>query len=730
MFNRSFNSFSSGVLCCIAAVLISTMATADSLKPEEDFSTISTVFAKTFPSKHLSRTRLNDAIAATAWTNYLASMDFDRVYFLASDIENFRKQQQLLDNQLKAGQVDFAYEVFEVYKERVQNRFEYVKQLLEKGFDLEKDEEYRWRRKKEPWPRDKEEWNAIWRKKIKNDYVQNAVRKKLAEQEKAREVVEEKKEKNNKKENSDATENDADNELKPLTPEDEIIKQYKQLNTVLQDYDAEWVLERYLTSFAHAYDPHSGYLSPSSVEDFNIEMKLSLVGIGALLKSTEGTAEVVRIIPGGPADKDGRLQPGDRIIAVAQGDKEPSDVRHLPLNKTVRLIRGEKNTKVVLTVIPASDPTASTTKKIDIIRDTVELEEQAAKHSVEEITHEEKSFRLGVVRLPNFYADVEASMQNKKDYRSSSRDVRNILDQIKNDNVDGILLDLRNNGGGYLPEAVHMTGLFIKTGPVVQIRKGWRKNWLGDQDPSVSYAGPMVVLVNRLSASATEILAGALQDYGRAIIIGDSKTHGKGSVQAITDLDEDENHGKIKVTTSLFYRISGASTQLKGITPDIILPSPSDYMKIGEDHLQNAIEWTRTHPAQYVPLADLSQATVQLRKESRQRRDSNPGFEKYIELLQRIEKMYDSGKVPLQLEKRMKLAATERKVSQLQEELSAWEREEPDTNRDVVLAESLKILADLSQIQGKQPYPSLTDNTGEKTKDIAETVSEWLDWFF
>ncbi len=724
MFNRKFCRLSSISLGFIAAVLLGSTARADSLRPKEDFSTIARVFAAKFPREHLSRARLNDTIAATAWTNYLASMDFDRVYFLDSDIEDFRKRQKLLDDQIKAGKVDFAYEVFKIYKERVQDRFEYVKQLLEKGFDLEKDEEYRWRRKDAPWPQDRKEWDEIWRKKIKNDYVQSLARRELAELEKGKKDSEkpEPETKGEKEENGDS--------LKPLAPAEEIIKQYKQLNTVLQDYDAEWVLERYLTAFAHAYDPHSGYLSPSSVEDFNIEMKLSLVGIGALLKSAEGTAEIVRVIPGGPADKDGRLQPGDRIIAVAQGDEEPTDIRHLPLNKTVRLIRGEKGTRVILTVIPASDPTASTSKKIDIIRDTVELEEQAAKYHIEEITHEETSFRLGVVRLPNFYADVEASMQNKKDYRSSSRDVRKILDQLREENVDGLLLDLRNNGGGYLPEAVNMTGLFIKTGPVVQIRKGWRKSWLGDQDPSASYSGPMVVLVNRLSASATEILAGALQDYGRAIIVGDSKTHGKGSVQAIADLDENENHGKIKVTTSLFYRISGASTQLKGITPDIILPSPSDYMKIGEDHLQNAIEWTRTHPAHYEPLADLSQTTTQLRRKSRQRRNSNPGFEKYTGLLQKIEKMYDSGKVPLQLEKRIKLATTEHKVSELQEELSEWEREEPDTKNDVVLAESLKILADLSQMQGKQPYPYLASNPGNNTKDISETLSEWLDMFF
>lgn len=716
---KMFASFVTKLVIGASAVLFPLAAAAGELQPTEKFATIAELFAEEFPGEHLSRAKLDDRIAATAWTNYLASLDYDRVYFLASDIEQFRQEQTLLDDQLQDGGLDFAYRVFEVYKQRVKDRYEYTEKLLDKGFNLEEDEYYRWRRKKASWPKGRKAWNELWRKKIKNDYVQNIVKR--------RDTGEEEEEEKDA-EDGDAPGNGGENgDIEPLTPEESILKRYRQLATVLQDYDAEWVLERYLTAFAHAYDPHSGYMSPTSVDDFNIQMKLSLVGIGALLKSTEGTAEVIRVIPGGPADKDGRLQPGDRIIAVAQGDKEPKDIRHLPLNKAVQLIRGEKGTRVVLTIVPASDPTESTTKKIDLIRDEVELEEQAAKSSLETITHDDTTFKLGVIKLPSFYADLQASIKDKKDYRSSSRDVRRILGELKSRDVDGVLLDLRNNGGGYLPESVYMTGLFIRTGPVVQIRKGWQRNWLGDRNKDVSYKGPLVVLVNRLSASATEILAGALQDYGRAIIVGDSKTHGKGSVQAIVDLRKPEKHGKIKVTTSLFYRISGASTQLKGIRPDIVLPSPSDYMKIGEDHLPNAIEWSRTRPASYSPLADLSQTAVALQRASRRRRASNPGFETYTNLLAKTEKMYDTGKLPLQIKQRKKLAATETRISELQKELSSWEQEEPDTEKDVVLAESLRILADLVQIQGENPYPSLSKKS--KDEELGEAISRWFDWF-
>jgi len=699
------------------------------LKPAPYYSEIAQRFAGRFPRKHLTRLSLDDTVSSRTCTNYLSSLDYDRVYFLESDIVRFEKDQLNLDDALKNGDVSFAYEVFEVFRDRVRNRNQYISRLLEKDFELNQKESYRWRRKNAPWPKDEAEWNEIWRKKIKNEYVQRVVAAEVHENVAVGDVEVNTEGQDEIPDLSHGTQvKDA-----PVSPEDFIRERYKQFLTAIDDSDSEWVLERYLSAFAHSYDPHSLYMSPSAVENFDIQMKLSLVGIGALLRAEDGAAKVERIIVGGPADRDKRekrLRPGDKIIAVAQDGCDPVDILHCPLYKIVKLIRGEKGSRVILTVIPASDPTGSSTKQVDLVRDEVKLEEQAAKLKISQVKGSEGvALNLGVITIPAFYASMTARSVGEPGYRSSSYDVGNLLKNMKQMGAEGLVLDLRNNGGGSLPEAVKMTGHFIDMGPVVQVKERRGIRVLSDRDPNAVYSGPMVVLVNRLSASASEILAGALQDYGRAVIVGDSKTHGKGTVQTILGLGNDTRLGSIKVTSWIFYRISGNSTQRKGVSPDIVISSAVDRMEFDENFLPNAIEWSKANKAEYSPSGDLSSVIPALKVTSARRRVENPDLAAYAKLLSHVNLVSKREELPLNIIERKKLARTEKELSDLQSELTPGEdnaaQSEQKGKRDVVLAESLKILADLVALQKKGPEPNAEQVTSNN-KDPVQVIAEWL----
>ena len=350
-------------------------------------------------------------------------------------------------------------------------------------------------------------------------------------------------------------------------------------------------------------------------------MKLSLVGIGAVLQAEDGAAKVIRLIAGGPASQDKREQAlcaGDKIIAVGQGDQEPVDMLHWPLTKMVQKIRGKKGSKVVLVVIPASDPSGSTVKMVDLIRDEVKLEEQAVKWTLHTTTTaDKKEHRLAVIDVPAFYANLRAK-KTDPDYRSSADDVEKALEEIATNNIDGVILDLRNNGGGSLIDSVRMTGLFIPEGPAVQIKESSsRGRILTDDDDRTVYKGPLVVMMNRLSASASEIVAAALKDYGRAVLVGDSRTHGKGTVQTVVNVGRQPIFGAIKLTTAVFYRISGDSTQLRGVIPDIYIPSPLDHMELGEDSLKYPVEWNRIRGCNYREYDDLGDGVEGFRGQRR-----------------------------------------------------------------------------------------------------------------
>lgn len=652
----------------------------------QDGSRMARLLANNLPLMHLNKIEWNDELAARALDNFLEALDFEKVFFLADDIAEFKKVEHDLDDQVKRGDLAFAHSVYEILKERVNDRVAFAESLLSESLDFTADEHYEWKRKQAVWPADRDAWDDLWRKRVKHLYLSRLI---TSEENDAETALLE-------KDDDKRSHSDTINAL--LSPEEFVRRSLRRYQTVIQDNDETWVIERYLTAFAKAFDPHTDFMSPNNREDFEINMKLSLQGIGAMLSNEDGAAKVERLIPGGPAELDGRLKPGDKIIAVAQGDNEAVDVLHWPLYRTVRLIRGDKGSKVVLTVIPNSDPTGTAITKIDLIRDEVKLEEQAAKGELKSITDPEGATKaIGVITLPDFYSDFKGGRDGEA--RSCTRDVYRILMDLLDQGAQGIILDLRNNGGGSLTEAIDMTGLFIETGPVVQVRDRRRVRALYDRDPNVAYDGPLVVLVNRLSASASEILAGALQDYGRAIIVGDSRTHGKGTVQTLADLSSaNPKLGSVKVTTASFYRIAGGSTQIRGVVPDIIIPSFMETLEVGEDLLPNALPYSTIPQLDYTPIRDLSDLTTFLTSKSKERRSSDPRYQSFADLIERARERQAANSISLRLEDRQQLVESERDLRKQMEEIN------PDTGKkdDLILLEALNILGDMIAIEKEE----------------------------
>jgi len=649
-------------------------------KPSKPFpiKRVATRVTDRLPHIHLNRDAFDDTLANNALTLFIDSLDYDHSYFLALDIAEFRQQSTLLDDQIKEGNADFAHMVFNRFKERVDNRTAYANKLLDEGFDLNIEETYRWKRDKEPWAGTEEGWNELWRKKIKNEVVARVAA--LETEPEEEEVV-------------------STNEVEILSPAEFVRERHKQYQlSIKNNFDEETVLQRYLSSFARSYDPHTDYLSPRGVEDFDIHMSLSLVGIGAMLRSEDGAAKISSLIAGGPAETDGRLKAGDKIIAVAQGDAEPESILHWPLSRAVRLIRGKIGTKVVLTVIPAEDRAGTRQKKIDLIRDEVKLEESAAKGDIHEVESELGPLRIGQLILPEFYADFNAAKNGDDDARRCSVDVQRILEEFSTNDVDGVILDLRNDGGGSLTEAIDITGFFISLGPVVQVRERRGVMVLPDGDPSTLYSGPLIVLVNRLSASASEIVAAALQDYERAVIVGDHKTHGKGSVQSVFPLSKlTDDLGSIKVTTASFYRIAGGSTQLRGVTPDVVLPSLFDSLEVGEEFLDYALPWSQVRSAYFRPWKrSVKPMLPELQTRSEVRIAIDPDFQTFLEKCDRIRVRMETPLVSLKLSDRVDEILAEQEIEGLQEDMMADnENEEDEEKKDPILEETLHILADM-----------------------------------
>ena len=696
------------VYCCVCFVCrAEEVVTKKPFGPQPHYVDIAKKIARLLPSSHLLQLKFDEKLSCRAWTNLMTSFDPDRSYFLQADIDNFAQMETKMAPNLQTGDVLFGYEVHQAFIKQLENRYTFVTNLLAQPFTFAEDESYTWKRKDMPWPATAEERDEIWRKRVKNELLASIIGREMSAAAKT-----------NKTESSEAISGITTNAAPILDPPDILVgKRYKQFLTIMQDMDEEMVLQRYLNAFTTAYDPHTEYMSPTRKEDFDIDMGLTLVGIGAQLQTDDGTAKIKELIPGGPAardERDIRLRVGDKIIGVGQGDEAIEEILHLPLTKSVRKIRGKKGTKVVLEVIPESDPSGTTLKRVDLIRDEIKLEDQAATGRVARVTLPDGStMNLGIVRLPTFYGTMD-KRHGQEGYRSATDDVAKILADFNNESVSGLILDLRNNGGGSLREAVNLTGLFVSSGPAVLVREIARISPLFVQSttPAVAFRKPMVVLINRASASASEIVAGALQDYGRAVIIGDTQSHGKGSVQTVLPLGAEEM-GSIKLTTANFYRITGASTQLRGVGSDIVIPSLLDGLDIGEDKLPGALPWSEIERANFNRVADVASFVPKLREKSAERLAVNPKYKRYCTLVRHRQAAYQRTEMPLEINARRQMMKNEEEMSKLTElELvdddnsnSAARLQKEREEENVVQDEALNILADLIGFMGNKDLP-------------------------
>src|SRR3990167_1262404 len=540
---------------------------------------------------HYNKPPLNDERSVKIYQGYLKMLDPSRSYFTAGDIAEFDQWRNEFDDLLKSGNLEPGFLIYKRHLERLQSRLQFALNILEQGvdkIDFSVDESLLIDREEAPWAKDLAELDDLWRKRVKDEVL----RLKIAGKE-------------------------------PKAIQELLVKRYKNQQARLRQTRGEDIFQAYVNAFAMSYDPHTTYLSPDNAENFDINMSLSLEGIGAVLQSDNEHVKVVRLVPAGPADKSKQIAPADKIIGVAQGNDEMVDVIGWRLDEVVKLIRGPKGSLVRLEVIPASNaPNDDTSKVVNITREAVKLEEQAAKKSVLQLTHEGREYKLGIIEIPAFYLDFKAFRAGDPDYKSTTRDVKRLLGELEKEKVDGVVIDLRNNGGGSLQEATELTGLFIDKGPTVLVRNSdGRVDVLADENAGIFYKGPMAVLVNRLSASASEIFAGAMQDYHRALIIG-GQTFGKGTVQTIQPL----NHGELKLTLAKFYRVSGQSTQHQGVLPDIDFPSIIDTKEIGESALPEAMPWD-TIRAAIKPAADPFKPYItQLQSEHEVRTAKAPDF--------------------------------------------------------------------------------------------------------
>ena len=518
---------------------------------------------------HYKKTELNDELSSSIFTNYFENLDQNKNYFINSDIETFEKFRYVIDDAIKNKDISLAYEIFKKYRNRVEERINFALEIVNYNFDFSIEESFRFDRRDDNWLNNISDLDELWRKRVKNDVLNL----KLAG-------------KNTK-------------EIKKTLSE----RYNRILSTTLQ-LDSNDVFQTFINAYTTSIEPHTAYFSPRISENFDISMRLSLEGIGAVLRAESEYTQVVRIITGGPADLDGRLDADDRIISVGQNtDGEMVDVIGWRLDDVVDLIRGPKNTMLKLEVLPKGSGIEGPTKIITLTRDKIKLEEQDASSSIIDIP--ETNTKIGVIELPAFYIDFAAQAAGQNDYKSTSRDVRKLISVMMEKKIDGLIIDLRGNGGGSLAEALELTGFFIDEGPVVQTKDATGRIEINyDPQPGIVYPGPLAVLVDRDSASASEIFAGAIQDYRRGIIIGET-TFGKGTVQNVIDLNrfvqkDEEDYGRLKTTIAQFFRISGSSNQYKGVVPDIIFPTTKYSDKdLGERAYENALPWDKVKPAKY-----------------------------------------------------------------------------------------------------------------------------------
>ncbi len=619
----------------------------------------------TLSNKHYRTQPVNDELSMNYYDNLLDNLDPSRAFFLASDIKQFSKYETKIDDHLKRGNITPGYEIYNTYRDRVTDRLNKLVAILENPetqFDFGKDEAIELDRDENtPWLKNKKEADEYWRKRLKSSTLNLVLAGKTEEEAK-----------------------------------ETLVRRFSNQLKRINQQNQEDVFETLVNSLAELYDPHTSYFSPRTEENFNINMSLSLEGIGAVLQNEDEFTKVVRIVTAGPADKQGELKAADKIIAVGQGKSgELVDVIGWRLDEVVDLIRGPKGSTVRLQVIPSEASTESDTKTITIKRNKVKLEEQGAKKAILDVKDKDGSaYRFGIIDIPAFYLDFEGYRRREPDYKSTTNDVRRLLKELEAENVDGIILDLRNNGGGSLTEATALTDLFIDVGPVVQIRETSQEISRRNRSRrKATYRGPLVVMINRLSASASEIFAGAIQDYNRGLIVG-TQSFGKGTVQTLTRVHE----GQLKITESKFYRVSGDSTQHRGVIPDIMLPQVIDPDEVGESTYETALEWDQIHPVRHDKYINFSQLLPILKEQHDSRIGQDPD-------LNFIADSYD-------------LAQENRDQEELSLNIKQRKQEKKDRENTLLVLENKRRVA-----KGEEPFKTFEDLKDHDSKENEEAVA-------
>lgn len=614
---------------------------------------------------HYSKPRLDDAFSEKALDNYIKNLDPSHVYFLKDDIQKFDRYRHKLDNDILDGDVDPAFEIFNVYHQRLVDRIEYSLTLLKAPFDFTQNDSFETDREHAAWCKNFQELDKLWQQKVKFECMQA---------------------KGGKKDSTNAY-------------LETVRKRYENLLKFANKTKGDDVFQLYMNSILETTDPHTDYFSPRTAEDFNQSMSLSLEGIGAQLQTEGEYTKIREIIKGGPADKSKKLFAGDKIIGVAQGKDSPVvNVVDWRIDDVVSLIRGKKGTQVRLQIIPASEQ--NTTKLIDLVRDKIVLEDQSAKSSVKEITRNGKKLKIGVVSIPAFYADFAAMQRRDPNYKSTTRDVRKLISELQKQKIDGLIIDLRNNGGGSLQEAIELTGLFIKKGPVVQVKStDGSIDIKNDDDPELFYNGPLAVMVNRFSASASEIFAAAIQDYNRGIIVGE-RTFGKGTVQNVVDLNEfiqynGKKLGQVKLTIAKFYRVNGGSTQHKGVVPDIVIPGLYDHEEFGEDASPYALPWDQVNAAPIEETGRVSGIRNTLLAKHDERMKNSPEYKYLMEDIAHMNQLDAEKYVTLNEAKFKEELDKDEAQKKAREEERKKDRKDMKDKPDLMLEESEQVLADM-----------------------------------
>ena len=647
-----------------------TLQAFSELKPPTEYKKVSIQLVEMLEGIHYNKTQVDDRISSLAFDAYIDSLDPSKSFFLADDIKSFEQYRYRFDDAISTGDVTPAFHIYNLYSKRVEDRLNKVLNdmpAMIKGFNFEKEEVFNADPDQAVWAETEAQLVETWRKRIKNRVLTLRL--------------------NNQEEDSIET---------------SLTRRYNNQLNQIEQTNAVDVYQIFANAITEAFDPHTSYFAPRASETFSINMSLSLEGIGAVLQQEDEYTQVVRLVPAGPADNQGELKPNDKIVAVGQEGKDMIDVVGMRLDDVVDMIRGERDTEVRLEIIP-SNSDGQSNKIITIVRKKVKLEDQSAKKEIVEVERNGEIYKVGVIQLPTFYSDFAAIKAGDRNYKSSTRDTKNLIEELRQEGIDALILDLRNNGGGSLQEANALTGLFIPAGPVVQIRdSAGRVSILGDQDRSVTYSGPMAVLINRMSASASEIVAGAIQDYGRGLILG-GQTFGKGTVQILQDLDL----GKLKITQSKFYRVSGESTQHKGVMPDIPFPSMLDANSVGESALDNPLPWDQILETRYPVYWDIPKFIPELEQRHLQRIDVDPNFIALEEQLEQIKEQSDNFS---------SISLNEQNRINQREESEEQQLDRENTRREALNLELITSLDDMSEEEPEDIY----------SKEAAEILLDFI----